>query len=348
MMKYNKKIVGELKDKHIIAHNVSFENGFEVEILNLGGIITKIITPDKENNLENIVVGYKDINSYIENPSYMGAIIGRTAGRIHNAKVVIENKEYNLYKNYGNNQGHGGNIGFNKKIYDVNVIEDKDSITLVFTGTSYDMEENYPGNVDISVSFEISQDFKITQTYKANTDKTTLVNMTNHSYFNLSGNIKEPITNQYLKITSDYILELDETCVPTGKFISVNDTPFDFRDIKCIGDDIYQSHGQLKIGCGYDHVFMLNNKKLIHLEDRKSKRAMKIKTNRASVVVYSMNFTDDLILYNDKTNQRRHGICFETQAPPIGHNMCFIDKSTLNKNEEYKQITEYKFYILNQ
>ncbi|CEN25491.1 aldose epimerase family protein [Paraclostridium sordellii] len=343
-MIYKKTTVGHLNDKDIIAYNISYDNGFEVEILNLGGIITKIITPDKDNNLENIVVGYKNINGYIENPSYMGAIIGRTSGRIYNGKISIDNKEYRLSKNYGINQGHGGNVGFNKKIYDVNYIKSEDEFKLILSCKSKDLEENYPGNLDVEVTFEISRNFKIKQIYKAISDKKTLVNMTNHSYFNLSGNLKKPVTNQYMQINSDFILELDATSVPTGNYIDVNNTPFDFRKLKSIGRDIDKSHNQINIGCGYDHPFILNNGK-IHLEDKTSKRAMDIKTNQECVVVYSMNFTDDLVLYNNKTNQRRFGICFETQAPPIGENMCFLERSILEKDSEYTQITEYKFYI---
>lgn len=344
-MKYSEKVVGHINGDCIKAHNVLYDNGFEVEILNLGGIITKIVTPDKDNNLENVVAGYKDVSSYIENPSYMGAIIGRTSGRIHEGNIFIENEEYKLAKNYDTNQGHGGNVGFNKKLYDVDVIKAIDNIVLNFKAMSLDMEENYPGNVDIEVSFEINKDFKIKQTYKAIADKTTLVNMTNHSYFNLSGNLKEPITNQYMKICSESILELDKTCAPTGKYIDINNTPFDFKKLKLIGKDIDSDNKQIEIGYGYDHVFMLN-KGYIHLEDKSSKRAMDITTDQESVVVYSMNFTDNLTLYNNKINQRRFGICFETQAPSIGHNMCFLEKSILKKGEVYKQSTEYKFYLI--
>lgn len=345
-MKYSKKVVGKINDKDIIAHNVLYENGFEFEILNLGGIITKIITPDKDNNLENIVVGYNSIDSYKLNPSYMGAIIGRTSGRISEAIIKVENKKYNLFKNYGENQGHGGKCGFDKKIYEVDSIKEGNSITLNLKAFSKDMEENYPGNLDIKVSFNIRENFNIKQTYKAHTDKTTLVNMTNHTYFNLSGNLKEPITKQYMEVDSTYILELDKNCTPTGKYINVDKTPFDFRVLKCIGEDIDDKKDvQIKIGCGYDHIFMLN-KGNIHLEDKKSKRAMDIITNQECVVIYSMNFTDELALYNNKIMQRRYGICFETQSPPIGHNMCFLENSILSKGSTYNQVTEYKFYTI--
>ena len=346
-MKWSKNIQKVINDKEIISYNVSGENGFEFEILNLGGVITKIITPDKDGNLENIVLGYKDIENYIKNPSYYGGIIGRTAGRICDGKVVIEGKEYDLNKNYNPHQGHGGNIGFSHKIWDVDVIEEDDNITLKLTSKSYDNEENYPGNLDVVVCFKIYEDYKIEETYEAVSDKTTLVNMTNHSYFNLSGNIKRPIKDNYLKVDSNNILELDKTCVPTGKIINVENTPFDFRDIKCVGKDINDDHEQIKIGNGYDHVFLLDNGNNIYIEDIESKRTMSIITDQKAVVIYSMNSGDENLSYTGEELKSRFGICFETQAPPIGRNMCFIEDSILNKGEKYTQKTVYKFGIKN-
>ena len=345
-MRCNQSIVGKLGNENIIAYNVKFENDFEVEILNLGGVITKIITPDKDDNFENIVLGYKDIEDYIENPYYYGAIIGRTSGRICEGNIKIEDNECKLNKNYGIHQGHGGNFGFNHKIWNVHVKENKDSISLILSRKSPHMEENYPGNLDVEVTFNIYENYKIEEIYKGKSDKTTLVNMTNHSYFNLSGNIKRPITDSYLKLDSDEILELDETCVPTGKIIKVDSTPFDFRNIKLIGQDIDKKEDkQIEIGNGYDHVFMLKENKNIYMEDKISKRNMTIKTNQESVVIYTMNYEHEKVSYTGKIPPIRHGVCFETQSPPIGRNMCYLEKSLLKKDEEYEHKTEYIFAL---
>ena len=231
-MRCNQSIIGVLDNENIIAYNVKFENNFEVEIINLGGVITKIITPDKDNNFENIVLGYENINDYIENPYYYCAIIGRTSGRICEGHIKIEDKEYKLNKNYGLHQGHGGNFGFNHKIWDVQVKEKSDCVSLILSRKSPHLEENYPGNLDVEVTFNIYENYKIEEVYKCKSDKTTIVNMTNHSYFNLSGNIKRPVTDCYLKLDSDKILELDETCVPTGREINIDNTPFDFKKLK--------------------------------------------------------------------------------------------------------------------
>lgn len=344
-MKCNKFIVGKIENKDIIAYNVKSQNGFEFEILNLGGVITKIKIPDKDGNIENIVLAYENIEDYIKNPYYYGAIIGRTSGRICNGEIKIDDILYSLNKNYDIHQGHGGHIGFSHKIWDVFINEEKDTINLICKLKSFDGEENYPGNIDVIVSYKVFSDYKIEITYEAFTDKTTLVNMTNHSYFNLSGDVKRPITNQYLKIDSEEILELDKTCVPTGKIMNTKGTPFDFIKLKKIGKDIESDNSQIKIGNGYDHPFLLNKDKKIYMEDEESKRYMSITTNQKCVVVYSMNWEHSLHIYTGKNPPIRYGICFETQAPPIGRNMCFFNNSILNKNEKYKHVSTYEFGI---
>ncbi|MFI3210698.1 MAG: aldose epimerase family protein [Peptostreptococcaceae bacterium] len=326
--------------ENVKSYNIVFDNGFEFEILNLGGIITKIITPDKNNNFENIVVGYKDYKSYLENPSYFGAIIGRTSGRICDGIINIDDETFDLSKNYNPHNGHGGTNGFNKKLFDVSVIKDSDKVTFKLETKSLHMEENFPGDLDVYVEFEVKKDFEITQTYYAKTNKKTLVNMTNHTYFNLSGNLKKPVTESSLTLKSDYLLEIDETCVPTGKKIETKNTPFDFLTPKKIGDDIDSENYQIKVGYGYDHTFLINNDDNQVIMTDESGRRLSITTDQKAVVIYSMNFTDDLILYNNKTNQRRFGICFETQAPPIGRDMCFIEDSIVS--DIYTQKTTYK------
>ena len=161
VMNLTKTLLKNIDNKEIISYNVRFDNGFEVEILNLGGIITKIITPDKNGNLENIVVGYKDIESYIQNPSYFGAIIGRTSGRICEGKISIDGVDYDLAKNYNPHQGHGGDKGFNSKIWDVKILEEENNVILKLYTKSLDMEENYPGNLDLCVTFKIYENYKI-------------------------------------------------------------------------------------------------------------------------------------------------------------------------------------------
>ncbi|MGL5749159.1 MAG: aldose epimerase family protein [Paraclostridium sp.] len=334
--------------KTIIQYTLKNDNGISVSILNYGGIITGVYTPDKTGLCENIVVGFKDIKDYISNPSYFGAIIGRTSGRIYNSKFQLNNEIYNLSNNYGTNQGHGGNIGFDKKIWDTKLIKDLNSVSLELTTTSYDMEEGYPGNIEVKVTYTLDNDNRLNIDYEGISDKDTLMNLTNHTYFNLSGDLKAPITSQYMKVNSDYILEIDETCSTTGNKISTHSTPFDFKSLHNIGERIDFDDNQINIGCGYDHPFLLNNNResAIYIEDINSSRYMNIDTNQNCVVIYSMNFTNDEVLYTNKISERRYGICFETQKPPIGHNQAFLEDSILRKGEVYKQNTTYTFGIL--
>lgn len=346
-MEARDNILFKYNNRDIIQYTLENKNGIYVEILNYGGIIKGIYTPDKDGKIENIVVGFKNIEDYIENPSYFGAIIGRTSGRIYDSRFNLNDIEYKLCKNYGTNQGHGGNVGFDKKVWDTKLIENDDSISLEISTNSFDMEEGYPGNVNVKVTYTLTNNNELNILYEGASDKDTLLNMTNHSYFNMSGNLKSPITNQYMKLSCDEILEIDDTCATTGNKISVSNSPFDFRKLYNIGERIDDDDTQIKIGYGYDHPFLLNtNENAIYIEDRESKRYMSISTNQDCVVVYSMNFTNDEKLYTNNISRRRYGICFETQHPPIGHNQAFIENSVLKKDEKYIQNTTYTFGII--
>lgn len=346
-MKTKENILFEYKGKKIIQYTLENENGISVEILNYGGIIKGIYTPDKDGTIENIVVGFKDLDDYIKNPSYFGAIIGRTSGRIYNSEFNLNGIEYKLVKNYGTNQGHGGDVGFDKKIWDATCIEKIDSISLELSTVSLDMEEGYPGNVKVKVIYTLNNDNELNVRYEGVSDKDTLLNLTNHSYFNMSGNLKSPVTNQFMKLACDEILEIDDTCATTGKKIPVDNSPFDFRTLYNIGERIDTDNYQINIGCGYDHPFLLNrNDDAIYIEDKESKRFMNISTNQNCVVIYTMNFTNDEVVYTGDISKRRYGICFETQNPPIGHNQVFIEDSLLKEDQMYIQDTTYKFGII--
>lgn len=346
-MKWNKKFLYNVEDKEVFAYSIINENNCLVEVLNLGCTMTKIIVPDRDGNLENVILGCKDMETYIVNPSYMGAILGRTAGRICEGKVTIEGTDYNLNLNYGVHQGQGGTLGLNKKVWDAEIIEKNDEISLKLNTFSPDGEENYPGNVDVQVTFTFNEENELKIQYEGTTDKTTLFNMSQHNYFNLSGNIKRSITDEYLKIGADSIMEIDETAVTTGKKIDVTNTPFDFREGKLVGRDINCENNQLKIANGYDHTWNLNKslESDVYLEDVTSGRTMTINTDQNHVVIYTMNYSNGPVLYDGKVERVRHGICFETQKPPIGRNQVFLEQSILKNNEKYSQNTVYKFGI---
>lgn len=346
-MKLKRELIGKLGNEEIIKYSVDNEKGLKVSILNLGATITEIKTIDRNGEFGHIVLSYEDEKNYIENPSYYGATVGRTAGRIDKGRFTLNDNEYILNKNYGVNSGHGGSVGFNKKIWNVNAIETEEKITLEFSYLSKDLEEGYPGNLEIKVSYEITEDNKLIFKIQGVSDKDTLMNITNHCYFNLSGDYKEDILNHTLKMNCDRFLAIDENGGVTGEIIPVNNTEFDFIEEKKIGQDIEGSSKQMKLGYGYDHPFMFNEneKGNVELYDEKSGRYMKVTTEYPCVVVYSQNFIDGLVLKEGKETKKRNGICLEVQYPPIGYNESFKEFSILKAHEIFNKETIYEFGV---
>lgn len=347
-MEILKVLVGEFNGKKVESYNLINSKGFGIKALNYGGILTDVLVPDKSGKIENVIMKYKDINAYKENPSYYGALIGRTSGRISNGNVLLNENVLNFNKNYGINQGHGGNIGFSKRFFNVKTKADENEAYIEFDYLSPSGEEGYPGNLQVRVRYTINEENELKISYYAISDEDTLVNLTNHSYFNLSGNCKSNILNHYLYIDSDFLVEVNENEVPTGKIIEIDGTPFDFTNPKTIGRDIEEEDYQLKIGQGYDHCWILNerNDVKIRLYNKESGRQMDVYTDQKSVVLYSLNFPDDEILDCNKKANRRDALAIETQSPPIGENNIFAKYSLLKKGEEYNKETIYKFSII--
>lgn len=339
--------IKEFKENGFKRYQLINDNSMLVEVLSLGGVITKIITEDKNRFLENVVLSYKNLEDYYENPSSFGAMIGRTAGRIGGAEFLLNGEKYNLHKNNNENCLHGGNDSFSKKIWDVETIENDDYVGLKLSYTSEDLENGYPGNLDLDVYYTLNNENELKIHYTGKSDKDTIVNMTNHSYFNLSGNAKNNVLGQELIINSDYIGEVDEYLIPSGNAIEVKGTPFDFNDAKVVGKDINKENIQLKYGSGYDHPWILNKKKDsdVIFYDKKSGRVLEIKTNQKAIVCYSMNFTDDLTMECGRAGQKHDAICFEAQSIPVGYDDCFIDDIILKAGEVYDNETIYKFYV---
>lgn len=341
------KIKKNIMNKNIICYELINSSGFQVNILNYGGIITDIIAPDRNGNLENVVLKYKDFKSYEKNICYFGAIIGRTAGRIAEGKVNLEGNTIVFNKGDDIHQSHGGIVGFDKKIWDSKVSVEKDRAILSLKYLSRDGEENYPGNIEVTVEYIVTENNELIINYSGESDKDTLLNMTNHSYFNLSGSVKQDILSHLLYVNSDFLVELDETQVPTGNLIPLGNTPFDFRGSKEIGKDIESDHYQIKAGSGYDHPWILKNGDNVKVSvyERNSGRALDIYTDRKAVVIYTMNSSsDENELYIGRKAYSREAVCFETQSPPIGRNNAFLEDSILKKGEKYKAQTIFKFY----
>lgn len=317
-----------------------------VKILNFGGIIREINVANEMGIKENVVLAYENIEDYFETESYYGATIGRTAGRIAKGEVRINNRDIKLNKNYVTSQCHGGNEGFNKKIWRVKLVESNIESKLHFFYISQDGEENYPGTMNVEVIFSLNDNNELKIEYKAEADKDTLVNMTNHSYFNLSGNYKYGIENHDLYVSSDSILEIDKDGVVTGKIMNTKNTAFDFTTKKKIGIDINSSDNQIKFGAGYDHPFNLCGEKKIVLEDKVAKRGLEVITDNSTVIIYTMNYPDGKLGLGGRKLNRRYGVCLETQSKPIGYGEIFKEESYLKVGEIYEKSTIYKFYKL--
>ncbi|RRD40064.1 galactose mutarotase [Leptotrichia sp. OH3620_COT-345] len=349
MISVEKKLFGIYKGEKIFRYELKNSNGFQVNILNLGGIITGIYVKDKKGNIKNTVLGYQEIEKYIGNSAYPGAIIGRTAGRIKNGEFSIDGVKYSLGKNDGKNSLHGGKEGLNDKIY--NVKELGNGIELSYI--SPHMEEGYPGTVEFKILYLINENNGLSLEYNAVSDRKTYINLTNHTYFNLSGNLEKNGDEQILKIKADNVCELGSGLIPTGNFISVENTVFDFREGLKIKDGIEKGHSQFKITRAYDHPFILNysgveNEPQIILYSEYSGIEMEIRTTERSVVIYTGNYLDDVSEFQEEKGQNRRylGVTIETQDFPDGINIKNFNVKPLKAGEKYYSKTTYKFNIV--
>lgn len=334
--------------RKVTRYELSNTQGMKVEVLSWGATLTKIIVPDKEGKIENVVLEWEDLNTYEKNPGSFGATVGRIAGRIADAKVTLDNEVYTFVKNHYGNTLHGGTEGFDKKEWKGEMHQTDEAVTLTLSYLSPDGEEGFPGNLVVKACYILKEDNTLTLTYEATTDKKTIVNLTNHAYFNLSGEAKRSILEQEVFINSNQMCDLNEELIPTGEIIDLdNESPFDFRKAKAIGKDIDEDNRLLKNGSGYDHCWLLNQgDKSAELYDPVSGRLMEIRTDAPGVVVYTMNYADGVTkLSNGKAEQKRYGICFETQRKPIGQNEVFKEETILKPGEVYRQETTFKFSI---
>lgn len=345
MSVYKEKFnIGNLEIHEIHMEN---RNGIRVSFLTLGGIITEISIPDRDGKPENIVAAYEDYEEYLSNPAYFGAIIGRTAGRIKDAVFTINGKEYALAKNYGPNSGQGGTRGFDKRIFNHEVREMADESSVVLSLISSDHEEGYPGEAAVDVTYTLADDDTFTITYQAVSSEDTLVNLTNHSYFNLSGSFEESIKYHELFIDADYFTELDETSAPTGRLLKVEGSPFDFRHMREIGEEMDTPDEQLSIGNGYDHAFLFNQNGVtkVRLAHRFSGRVMEVETDNQAVVVYTQNYAKGQLLKDGNSLQPRRSIALEVQRLPIGAGEAFKEHSYLSAHERYSTVTKFRFFV---
>lgn len=338
----NQESFGNLEDgREAQLFTLTNANGMEVQITNYGGIVTSIKVPDNEGELENVVLGFDDLEKYESGHPYFGAIIGRYGNRIADGEFEIDGTEYELATNDGDNHLHGGEQGFDKVLWDAEISGDN-SLTLSYL--SEDGEEGYPGNLDVTVVYSLTDDNELEITYNATTDKATPVNLTNHSYFNLSGNPANTILSHRLQINANYYTPVNDELIPTGEIAPVEDTPFDFTEPHQIGARIDQVEG------GYDHNFVLRRAPsdtlylAATLFSPESGREMKVFTMEPGLQFYSGNFLDGSLSGPENTSYEQHaGLCLETQHFPNSPNEPDFPSTILQPGEEYHTVTVYQF-----
>ncbi|GKU81865.1 aldose epimerase family protein [Niallia sp. NCCP-28] len=348
-MEVKKKLFGEFNGQKITSYTIRNANRMEVTCIDYGCIITEIMVSNKQGIIENVVLGFDTLEEYIHYSPYFGSIIGRVAGRIGQSEFELDGITHHLPENEGKNHLHGGPKGFHHVIWESFIEEKADEASIIFSYTSPDGEAGYPGNLKVDVKYTINNNNEIVIAYKANTDKKTLVNLTNHSYFNLSGNLRRNILEHELKISSDQFLELDQSLLPTGKFMEVADTAFDLRKGKKILEAAESDHPQNKlVGGGYDHPFLLNANTLdqISLSDSFSGRKLVVQTDLPSVVVYTSNMLEGNFQIRGNSPEKHLGICLETQLPPDAMNHPEFPSIVLDKNETYQSKTSYRFTLV--
>jgi aldose 1-epimerase len=319
--------------------------GMEARIINWGGIVVSLKVPDKSGTPVDVVLGFDTFDPYIKNPAYFGALIGRYGNRIGHAKFKLDGITYHVPKNDGANSLHGGTSGFNSKLWTAQPAGNN----LELTYLSKDGEEGYPGNLTAKVTYSLTDDNGLRIDYSATTDKDTVLNLTNHSYFNLAGQGEGDILGHTIEIVADRYTPVDSGLIPTGVLAPVEGTPFDFRKATAIGARIDENNEQLKLGHGYDHNFVLNRKGgslelAARVEDPKNGRIMEVLTDQPGIQFYTGNFLDGTLHgKGGKVYQRRCALCLETQHFPDSPNHPKFPTTELKPGQEYKTSTVYRF-----
>ncbi|PSL07842.1 aldose epimerase family protein [Cecembia rubra] len=325
--------------------NLKNSNGMEVELLSYGGVLSRIVVPDKDGNLENILLTYDKPEDFFRDTYFFGATAGRYANRIAKGRFEIDGVTYNLATNNGENHLHGGREGFNKKFWDAEILEVEDAIGVKMTYISPDGEEGYPGTLKTTMTFVLDHDNQLSITMRSETDKPTIVNLTHHGYFNLSG-MKEDILNHELTIFADYYTPVNEGLIPTGELATVAGTPFDFTSPHKVGERIEET------GRGYDHNFVIKKEhdgklsKMAELIHTASGRKFTLYSNMPGVQFYSGNFLNGNQVTGGISYTKNFGLCLEPQFFPDSPNQAHFPSPRLNPGEVYEHQIVYKFEVI--
>lgn len=338
-----------VQGKETDLYTLTNENGMQVDITNYGGALVSIMVPDKHGVYANVIQGHDNIKDVINSPEpFLSTLIGRYGNRIAKGKFTMNGKEYSLAVNNGPNHLHGGPTGCHARVWDAEQINAQE-LVLRYTFAYY--EEGFPGELNMIVKYSLTNDNELIIDYRGTSNKKTVVNMTSHGFFSLSGiaNPTPSAENVVLHINADFYIPIDETSIPTGEILKVEGTPFDFRTPKPVGQDIEADCEQIKNGAGYDHCFVLNKKEpgelslAASMTEPVSGRTMEVYTTEPGVQFYSDNWATGYLGQQGATFPRRSGLCFEAQHFPDSPNRPHFPPVILRPGEVYTQKTIYKF-----
>lgn len=344
-MSIEKQAFGKTTDgKNVDLYTLTNANGLKARIMTYGGIVTSLQVPDRNGNFADIVLGYDTLDEYIKDTPYFGAIVGRYGNRIAKGKFTLNGIEYTLATNDGPNHLHGGIKGFDKVVWNAEEIQNRTSIGLKLTYLSKDGEEGYPGNLNCTVIYSLTNDNEFKIEYEAETDKTTVLNLTHHGYFNLAGHNSGDILGHQLMINADHFTPVDDTLIPTGQIKPVKDTPMDFTKPMPIASRIAQVKG------GYDHNYVLNNvdgslQLAASVYEPKTGRVMEIYTTQPGIQFYSGNFLNGSNKGKGTVYNKHNGLCLETQHFPDSPNKPQFPSVVLKPSEKYSHLTMHKFSV---
>ena len=347
-----KQYFGKLSDgREVYSYLMQNDAGMSVRISEFGGAIMELRVPDRDGRFSDVVAGYDAVNDYNSNPGYLGALVGRVGNRINKGVFTLDGKTYQIYQNNNGNSLHGGKVGFSHKKWSVQPVDGEEP-KLVLTLVSPDGDENYPGTLTVTVTYTLLKTQALSIRYEAVTDKKTILNLTNHAYFNLGGYASGKIFDHVLKMDCDAYIPTNETLIPTGEIRPVDGTPFDFREGKTIGRDFdIEGNEDMRIAGGYDHCFCFTGgetkEPVLRVEayDPASGRVMQVYTNQPCIQFYSGNFMYQLTspLKGGYKASVQSAFCLETQKMPDSVNHPNFTDTTLDVGEKYDYTTIFQF-----
>ncbi|MDX1474614.1 MAG: aldose epimerase family protein [Reinekea sp.] len=330
----------------VTRYELATRANIRVALLDFGAVIHEWVVPDASGHIADIVLGYGEVSGYENTTTYFGAVIGRFGNRLAQGRFELNGRTYQLATNNGENHLHGGEVGFDKRLWQAQWYSES---CIEFSLDSADGDQGYPGWLQVTVRYELSDEGELTITYGATSDADTIVNLTQHSYFNLSGQLSQPITDHLVQIDADYITEVDAGLIPTGQLMSVIGTPFDLREPVLISDCIDEPHTQLTYGGGFDHNYVLNHanqglRRVAEVFHPASGRKLIVATDQPGMQLYSGNFLDGTERgKGGLAYPKRSGLCLETQGFPDAPNHPDFPSVVLRAGQRYQTQTRFSF-----